>query len=74
MEQADRLRTAWASQLEREFGHHGDPEASMDGETLVEALMARLPIPLIGTRPEHTWIWSSTGSSVTSRRTGAALR
>ena len=56
--QADRLRRAWTDQLEREFGHHGEPAPGMDGETLLEALMACLPVPLIGTPPEHTWIWS----------------
>ena len=30
----------------------------MDGETLIEALMARLSVPVINTPPQHTWIWS----------------
>ncbi len=38
--------------------HHGKPTGYMDGETLVEALMAHLPLPVLTTPPERTWIWS----------------
>ena len=38
--------------------HHGKPTGYMDGETLVEALMAHLPVPVITTPPARTWIWS----------------
>lgn len=58
VEQAKALGTAWAKQLAREFGHHGDPRGDMDGETLIEALMAHLSVPVIDTPPKHTWIWS----------------
>ncbi|MCY3818918.1 MAG: hypothetical protein OXH52_06075 [Gammaproteobacteria bacterium] len=69
LEQAKALRTAWARQLEREFGHHSDPTGYMDGETLIEALMARLSVPVIDTPPEHTWIWSDLHVRDSSART-----
>ena len=55
---ANRLRKRLAERLRREFEEHGQPAGDMDGETLVEALMAHLSIPVISSSPERTWIWS----------------
>ena len=38
--------------------HLGRPAGTMDGETLVHALMAHLSIPVIETNPRQTWVWS----------------
>ena len=54
----NRLRKAWTERLRWEFEHVGTPTGDMDGETLVEALMAHLSVAPIGSPADRTWIWS----------------
>ena len=59
MESAEKLRERCAAALHRSYGRAGAPDAGMDGESLVEALLGSgRHVDIVDEAAERIWVWA----------------